>query len=100
MSKLRNFPLKSTIVDADELHINDYWIYSIAFDSKGTAWLGTFKQGLIKYNPDGTGLVYNSTNTILPDEVPSFIALCKICSSGIVTSPFPQCIFLLTVSSA
>lgn len=49
-------------------NINDYWIYSIAFDSKGTAWLGTYKQGLIKYNPDGSGLVYNWNNTILPDS--------------------------------
>lgn len=46
----------------------NYFITSIAFDSKGNAWIGTFKQGLIKYNPNET-VVYNSTNSILQSNM-------------------------------
>ena len=28
----------------------EYFVKSIDFDSKGNAWIGTFKQGLIKYD--------------------------------------------------
>ncbi len=44
-----------------------YYTTSIVFDSQGTAWIGTFKQGLIKY--DGTATFYNSTNSLLPDSI-------------------------------
>lgn len=44
-----------------------YFVSAIAFDSKGTPWLGTFEQGLIKY--DGTVTVYDSRNSILPDNI-------------------------------
>ncbi|MDL2265776.1 hypothetical protein LJC57_08470 [Parabacteroides sp. OttesenSCG-928-G07] len=30
--------------------LNDYFIESITFDQEGNAWIGTLKQGLIKYN--------------------------------------------------
>lgn len=58
-----------TTGDIELENINDYFILSIAFDSKGTAWLGTFSDGLIKYNPDGSGLIYNSSNSVLSDGV-------------------------------
>ncbi len=45
--------------------MDGYFVTSIAFDSKGNAWIGTFKQGLIKYNPQET-IIYNSSNSILP----------------------------------
>ncbi len=46
--------------------LGGYFVKSIAFDSQGNAWIGTFKQGLIKYNSSGI-TVYNSTNSIIPD---------------------------------
>lgn len=47
--------------------LQSYFVESIAFDSKGTAWIGTFKQGLIKY--DGNATYYNSNNSTLPDSI-------------------------------
>jgi ligand-binding sensor domain-containing protein len=46
--------------------LDGYFVISIAFDNQGNAWIGTFKQGLIKYNSNGT-TVYNFTNSIIPD---------------------------------
>ena len=46
--------------------LDGYFVNSIAFDSQGNAWIGTFKQGLIKYNSSGI-TVYNSTNSIIQD---------------------------------
>lgn len=48
--------------------LDGYFVTAIAFDSKGNAWIGTFKQGLIKYNPQETR-IYNSSNSILPSEL-------------------------------
>jgi ligand-binding sensor domain-containing protein len=45
--------------------LSGYFVISIAFDSKGNAWIGTFKQGLIKYNSRET-TVYNSSNSLIP----------------------------------
>lgn len=47
--------------------LHGYFVTSVAFDSKGTAWIGTFKQGLIKY--DGNATFYNSENSTLPDSI-------------------------------
>ncbi|MFO7448477.1 MAG: two-component regulator propeller domain-containing protein [Ignavibacteriaceae bacterium] len=44
-----------------------YYITSISFDSKGTAWIGTFRQGLIKY--DGNTTIFNSAGSELPDSI-------------------------------
>lgn len=46
--------------------LEGYFIKSIAFDNGGNAWIGTFKQGLIKYNSVET-IVYNSDNSIITD---------------------------------
>ncbi len=46
--------------------LDGYFVKSIAFDSQGNAWIGTFKQGLIRYNSGGT-TIYNSANSIIPD---------------------------------
>ena len=52
-----------------ETHILEgYFVKSIAFDSKGNAWIGTFRQGLIKYNSSET-IVYNSGNSSFPEDV-------------------------------
>ena len=45
--------------------LNGYFVTSIAFDSRGNAWIGTFKQGLIKYNSQET-IVYDSSNSLIP----------------------------------
>lgn len=44
-----------------------YFVKSIAFDSKGVAWIGTSRQGLIKY--DGDAAFYNPSNSNLPSCV-------------------------------
>lgn len=46
--------------------LSGYFVTSIAFDKLGNTWIGTFKQGLIKYNSTET-IVYNSLNSIIPD---------------------------------
>jgi ligand-binding sensor domain-containing protein len=48
--------------------LDGYFVTSMAFDSEGNAWIGTFKQGLIKYNSKET-VVYNSSNSILPENL-------------------------------
>lgn len=48
--------------------LDGYFVTAIAFDSKGNAWIGTFKQGLIKYNKDET-IIYNSANSILTSDL-------------------------------
>lgn len=45
--------------------LNNYFVTTIAFDSQGTAWVGTFEQGLIKY--DGSISIYDKTNSALPE---------------------------------
>jgi len=48
--------------------LSDYFVKAIDFDSEGNAWIGTFKQGLIKY--DGvSATVFNSKNSNLPDSL-------------------------------
>lgn len=47
--------------------LDGYFVTSIAFDHKGNAWIGTFKQGLIKYNSFETK-VYNWHNSIIPEN--------------------------------
>lgn len=47
--------------------LGEYYTTSIAFDSKDAAWIGTFHQGLIKY--DGTITHYNESNSTLPDSL-------------------------------
>ena len=42
-------------------------ISSIAFDSHGTAWIGTHNQGIIKYS-SGTATYYNSSNSTFQDS--------------------------------
>ncbi len=48
--------------------LDNYFVQSIAFDSKGNAWIGTFKQGLIKYNARET-VIFNSSNSDLPSNL-------------------------------
>jgi ligand-binding sensor domain-containing protein len=49
-----------------DITLKDYFITSIAFDKKGNAWLGTLKQGLIKY--DGkTAKIFDSSNSVITD---------------------------------
>lgn len=46
--------------------LEGYHITSIAFAADGTAWIGTFKQGLIKHTPTTT-TVYTTANSTFPD---------------------------------
>lgn len=54
------------LTDFNTQILEGYFIKSIAFDNSGNAWIGTFKQGLIKYN-SGETIVYNSENSIISD---------------------------------
>ena len=47
--------------------LDGYQVQSIAFDSKGNAWISTYKQGLIKYNPTET-IVFDSTNSFITSK--------------------------------
>lgn len=51
----------------DQHILEGFFVKSIAFDSEGNAWIGTFKQGLIKYNSNET-IIYNSSNSMFPDS--------------------------------
>ena len=53
-------------INFNEQIVDGYFVKSIAFDKQGNAWIGTFKQGLIKYRADET-IVYNSENSIISD---------------------------------
>lgn len=48
--------------------LSSFFVTSITFDSKGNAWIGTFKQGLIKYSSSGI-VFYNFTNSTLPEDL-------------------------------
>jgi len=43
-------------------------IWSMAFESDGTAWLGTQEEGLIKVDTNGILQVFNSDNSIINEE--------------------------------
>jgi ligand-binding sensor domain-containing protein len=51
----------------DNRILDEYFVTSMDFDGGGSAWIGTFKQGLIKYSSTET-TVYNSSNSILSDD--------------------------------
>jgi hypothetical protein len=59
--------------------LNGTPIASIVFDSHATAWIGTIKQGIIKYN-SGTMTYYNSTNSNFQDT--AIISDIKVDSKG------------------
>jgi hypothetical protein len=55
---------RPTSPDSEDVpfRISDHILYhifvkSIDFDSKGTAWIGTFKQGLVKYNKSSWAII-------------------------------------------
>jgi len=58
---------REVLIQISDHILQGYFIKSIAFDSQGTAWIGTFEQGLIKY--DGNATYYNSKNSSLPDSI-------------------------------
>jgi ligand-binding sensor domain-containing protein len=45
----------------------EFFVTSIAFDNKGTVWVGTFDNGLVKYHSSVTH--YTSKNSSLPDNL-------------------------------
>ena len=47
--------------------LTGYFVTAIAFDSQSNAWIGTFRQGLIRYK-NGEAIVYNSSNSPIPDN--------------------------------
>jgi len=47
--------------------LDGYTVISIAFDSKGNAWIGTLGQGIIRYNTKET-VFYNSENSIISKD--------------------------------
>lgn len=55
-------------IKTDRSLLEDYMVTAIAFAPDGTAWIGTFFQGIILV--DGNqATVYNSSNSSLPDSV-------------------------------
>ncbi|WP_215239527.1 ligand-binding sensor domain-containing protein [Dyadobacter helix] len=50
--------------EVSEVILRDYHIISIAFDPAGTAWLGTLRQGLLKYERNQV-TVFDSSNSVL-----------------------------------
>jgi ligand-binding sensor domain-containing protein len=48
--------------------LEDYFVSSIAFEGDGTAWIGTFKQGLIRYH-DGDITVFDASNSPVNDTL-------------------------------
>jgi len=56
--------------------LDKYFVTTIAFDSRGTAWIGTFNQGLIKYD-DGKITVFNHKNSIIDSSFISEIVIDK-----------------------
>ena len=48
--------------------LDGYVVKVIAFDSKGNAWIGTQRQGVIRYNEEET-IVYNAENSALPQDL-------------------------------
>ncbi len=64
----------TTSPDYDDVSLNitehilsGYFVTSIAFDNNGTAWIGTFRQGLIQY--DGSATFYTAKNSALLDSM-------------------------------
>jgi len=49
--------------------LEGYFVTAIAYDQLGNAWIGTFSQGLIKYNAAET-VVYNTSNSDFPNNAP------------------------------
>ncbi len=47
--------------------LQDYFVTSIDFDSKGVAWIGTFKQGLLRYENNEL-TIFNNQNSIIDTE--------------------------------
>ena len=47
--------------------LDGYVVRSIAFDSKGNAWIGTLGQGIIRYNSKET-VFFNSKNSIISED--------------------------------
>lgn len=84
--------------------LEGYFVTSIAFDHQGNAWIGTFKQGLIKYNPSGITL-YKSTNSIIPDTsvIHVWLALSEVlnnaCLAKIMNEKWHRPTFHLTSCS-
>jgi ligand-binding sensor domain-containing protein len=66
------FSCKKDIIEDDRIGnkkishkiLDNYTVHDIVFDSKGNAWVATFNQGIIKYNP-GSTVVFDSTNSVL-----------------------------------
>lgn len=58
---------RNVSIEVSDHLLPGYFAGSISFDDKGTAWIGTFKQGLIEY--DGKATHYNSENSTLPDSI-------------------------------
>ena len=54
------------ILQLNKIILEEYFIKAIEFDTKGNAWIGTFKQGLIKYN-SGEITIFNASNSVISD---------------------------------
>jgi len=60
----------------DEKILEGYFVTAINFDSKGTAWIGTFNQGLLRYY-NGQVTIFNKDNSPLDSSFIYDIAIDK-----------------------
>ena len=47
--------------------LDGYVVQAIDFDSKGNVWIGTFNQGLVRYNAKET-VIFNSDNSAISKD--------------------------------
>jgi ligand-binding sensor domain-containing protein len=66
--ELPEFDIEHPILGTLHKILDGYVVNSIAFDSKGNAWIGTQGEGVIRYNEKET-TVYNSSNSNLPKGI-------------------------------
>ena len=66
-SNITSPDLKITIEISDHI-LEGYFVTAISFESNKTAWIGTFKQGLIQYD-GSSATIYNSSNSAFPDSI-------------------------------
>ncbi len=69
---------KGTKIDAGELEsgkiLDNYTVTSIAFDKLGNTWIGTFSDGLIKYNTR-EAIIFNASNSFFSNKSINSIAV-------------------------
>ena len=56
------------LIDTSNSSINDEAFFTYFIDSNGKRWLGTFSQGLVRWNHDNSFTYFNTNNSDLPNN--------------------------------